>query len=200
MSLFRIVLDERPFCFVHIPKTGGTSIRQGRQSGPAAFYRPLARWETLPSFAVIRDPFARIASCWRDFRFLRRATTLDLSTFCMVLPTPREAHYDARWQAAIRNPTTIEHHAAPQQHPIHGLDWADSLLRYETLDQDWDAFCRLHLLAGVPLPRRRSTHGFARGEWSEQAIAHVREVYAEDFERLGYDPSRDPREGEAQPS
>jgi hypothetical protein len=67
MGLF--ILQNPDAVFIHIPKTGGTSIRQGvwqrRYNGPHKEL-PLSA-KGLFTFAFVRHPLERFVSCWKMY-------------------------------------------------------------------------------------------------------------------------------------
>ena len=76
-------IERAGIIFIHIPKTGGTSIskvlyRRNLPHFGAAFYakHAPASFGRLPSFAVIRDPIERAISSWR---FVRGAGSDDMA-------------------------------------------------------------------------------------------------------------------------
>lgn len=160
--------------FVHIPKTGGTSVRQGKQlAGPAMFY-PGVGWERHPSFAVMRNPFDRIESCWRDFRYLRNMTNLDLEAFIDIFS--EDCIY-------VKDPKTLYHHAVPMTHPVHGLQYAKTILDFENLQEGFDNFCDRNGITKTVLPKFRSSDKVPRAVWTPIARKLVEERYIKDFEK-----------------
>ena len=59
--------------FVHTPETGGTSARQAYQIERAELFDPRPECMGMPSLAFVRNPYDRIESLWRDWRFLHTA-------------------------------------------------------------------------------------------------------------------------------
>lgn len=175
MSLFLIDLQGRPTSFVHIPKTGGTSIRRGREMSLYSLYDPPGIWPK-PAFAVVRDPFDRAESCWRDFSFLRPQTDLDFVPFVKKYMSAEER--DNR-----TNPSTIAHHLAPQTDPLHGLQHADTVLWFPNLQRDFDRFCRASLdLEPFHLPHFRNGEACPRAPRTEESEALIRSLFADDYE------------------
>jgi hypothetical protein len=176
MSLFLIDLGE-PVLFCHVPKTGGTSVRQGRQLSTFRVFEPDDDWRQYPSFAVVRDPFDRLESCWRDFRFLRPRTALGFVTFVNAMNRP-----DIEGNRA--DPRTMEHHAAPMTHPVHGLSHATFIGRTERLQRDFDHFCVSHGLPTRELPHHRKANGAPRAPRTRAARQLVERYYEEDYEMM----------------
>jgi hypothetical protein len=181
MSLFHVRLGDRDILFCHIPKTGGTSIRRDRQVGRGRRYTPDPAWLDFPAIAFVRDPYDRMESLWRDWRFRRERTELDLTGFLRSLEMNRRR---------IDDPNTAEHHAAAMVDPVHGLAICAELGvigRYESLWQDFQRFCLAHDISPAPLPRHRSTAEHPRAQWTDEAVAWVNRNHNEDFERFGYE-------------
>jgi hypothetical protein len=65
----------------------------------------------------------------------------------------------------------------------------ETVLRYETLAEDWPAFALLHDLP--PLPHKNKSELRPATPWQEQlsdeSISKIGELYAEDFETLNYE-------------
>lgn len=184
MSNFKLL---EPDCvFIHIPKTGGSSIRSGvwdgRYEGPE-FGRIPDAWTGLFSFAFVRHPMDRLVSAWADFRQLRGYEG-DLHAFLDVVEN-EEIIFDER---RSNTPERIRHHAIPQTHPFNCLDKAAFVGRYERYEEDARAVLdRLGVTIDV-LPRERKTD---RGGWRDHVdgdiVRRATRYYADDFERLGYD-------------
>lgn len=170
MSLHLIELG-RPVLFVHIPKTGGTSIREGRTI--VSEVSPAFCCE-CPSFAVLRNPLDRLQSAWKDFRFLRPRMKLELEPFI-------ERYLLRARDDRILNPKTIEHHVAPMLHPAHGLRFAKELLIFDRFQDELQAFWWKHGLSTIELPTLRSTSKYPDPVWSNRARALVEDYCAEDF-------------------
>jgi len=179
MSLFHIQIDGLDAIFVHIPKTGGTSIRKNRQISNVRLFDPDPQWpKDVPHFTVLRNPFDRAESAWRDFRFLRPMTDLDFISFLT-----RFGMNAAEDQ--IINPRSIEHHVAPFTHSVHGLSYAATLLRTETLDSDWDDMCSGMHCRTIKLRReRKCPDNMERAPVTLESIELVKELYKDDYDFL----------------
>jgi hypothetical protein len=193
MSIF---LLKDPVCvLIHIPKTGGTSIRKGvwkkNYEGPA-FWRVPDEWRGHFKFAFVRHPLDRLVSAYKMFsegaigdadwqlpadrRDLTFPEFIEIVLDETIIFDERRATFEEK----------IRHHTIPQTHPFNALADADFVGRYENLAQDFEVVARQ---VGVkpPLPRMHYT---LRGDWREffspEIEARCRRFYEEDFGRLGY--------------
>ena len=177
--------------FIHIPKTGGLSIREALSITEYCNYARLQREYSgfitfchwfLPelqerglapkdafTFAFCRNPYDRAVSMWA---FNNRENGLDLTfpEFCRGLN-------DWRWGWRIRR---------PQAEWLDGVD-LDFLGSFENLEQDFGILCDMLEVERRPLPVVNATE---RGPWQDYYDAEtqgiIRAYYAQDFERLGY--------------
>ena len=178
MSLFVIAISKVPTLFVHIPKTAGTSIRAKNTLDGHSFYAPKLEWEAtygpLKSFAFIRNPFTRLEAAWRDFRYLRHATSLDFPHLIQQLPGILSGE-------RVGHPDAFAHHVAPMTHPIHGLKHASFIGRYENLDADFARFCESIGVKPYKLPHLRpdTTHIVT---WRAAMRKQVTDLFAADFD------------------
>lgn len=223
-----IVDRQHRFVFVAVPKTGSTAmhdaferslgvrIPHGRELDYHATAREVAvrlgdRWPEFFSIAFVRNPYARFASAYNDFRFARRgARAIDLAfeEFCRAFP-------GSRWEHVV--------HFRPQWEFI--ADEADRMLvsflgRTERVTQDWERL-RPHLPFQLKSLRRLDVHTrrpypeewrrmSLRAKWDKlltivrgrirprrgrallemyddrRARELVREYYEKDFRSLGY--------------
>ena len=176
MSLFLIDLQGVHCVFVHIPKTGGTSIRKGKELSSAFMFQGLETWKDLPSFGFVRNPIDRLESCYKDFRYLRPQINWDFNTFI------RQACNMILNINQVRNPTTIAHHVAPMSHPVHGLKHAKFVGLYERLQKDFDKFCEQIGVKKLKLAHYRSSKKCSSPKWNTKSYQLVKENYAEDFQ------------------
>lgn len=175
-----------PDCvLIHIPKTGGSSIRHGiwrsNYEGPE-FWRVPAAWADRFKFAFVRHPLDRLVSAWADFAQLRdfRGTMDD---FIDIVVDERVIFDERRSNTAER----IRHHTIPQTHPFNCLKEADYVGRYESYAADL-AF----VLGKVGMPAettpalRKTEHGPWEAHLSGDALRRAIEFYEQDFDELGY--------------
>lgn len=196
----------RKFLFVHVPKTGGNALqnvlraysedeivcREPYQDGVERFelnnptygfskHSPLSHYhERLPAeayaglfkFACVRNPWERMVSFY--FSPHRQVAEFSREAFVEVLKTtPPIVHF-------LRK--------TPDQ-PASGVPGNfDYLMRYETLQQDFDVVCeRLDIPPQVLPVRNKSTRGAVKDYYDEETIALVRQHFAEDIDLFGYD-------------
>ena len=172
--------------FVHIPKTGGTSIRTvlglPHDHATAAEYVErlgLDKWRRRLTFAVARHPFDRFVSAW---------------AFLVGMRPGRPG-----WQKAQRSREVMLSHGtmdafiragAPAMFEVHAfqsqIQWLVPmprlLLRFESLEDQF----QFHF--GQQLPHVNASE---RQPWRETLSPEQRsllaQVYAADFKRLGYE-------------
>jgi hypothetical protein len=186
------LIKEPRFVFIHIPRTGGTSIRKGVFaevcSHPVFGYIP-EEWKVLFSCAFIRNPFDRLVSAWK--MFTEGTSELDGTRFpnltlrdFMNIVIDESIVYDQRRKTI---PERIRHHAIPQTHPFNCLDDAVFVGRYEAIDEDFAKICQTLGIEPVGLPRRHRT---VREHYSFYFDLHTRalaeDYYAEDLAYGGY--------------
>ena len=182
--------------FIHIPKTGGTSIRRGffesNVEGPThGSITP--EWEELFKFAFVRNPYDRIVSAWKmfasgiqdsDWKHPNDEAGIDLKRFLQIV-MDESIPYDGR---RTTTPRKIRHHAIPQTHPFNCLQHADFVGRFETLDKDFQIVCERLGISSEGLPHwnrtQRSTNFMQY--FDDDTLAIVNSYFADDFERLGY--------------
>lgn len=193
--------------FIHIPKTGGTAIEAWMESlAPIAFKttgRPRFsfvtpqhyRWsdiaELFPEghfahrFAVVRNPYDRIASEYRMHAIMAREGFFrSAPSFSLWLEEALDA-----WRA---DPWTHDNHLRPQWEFV---DKGVRIFHYER-GLDW-IVASMAEIAGLAAPEtveRRLTSEAFEGEiaWSETDLIRVQETYGRDFARFGYDPEAGP--------
>lgn len=212
--------DDREIVHLHIPKNGGTSIWQvlGKPQGidwtmthaSVADWRELLsheRYERAVTFCVIRNPYDRLYSAWSYF-----AGDTPTSPTWPGLAGNSKIVKDASGPNCtfeyflLNNPgieTNLEHFI-PQTRWIEGVTEGtldvNHILKFESLDSQWEKFCENVGFECEPLPHRNASE---RGDWQDaytpELIAKANEMYARDFELLPYD-MLSPEQFAAQPA
>jgi len=180
---------------IHIPKTGGTSIRngawEGNYEGPAFGEIP-DDWQSYFKFAFVRHPYDRLISAWKMFtkgtmtrpglsaeietRPLSLSEFIDIVTDDNIIYDERRSTYEER----------VRHHTIPQTHLFNCLRLADYVGRYENIDED---FLQISKTIGqtTELPH---IHYTERKHWSEYMSDTDKDrcldFYKEDFKQLEY--------------
>ncbi|WP_435988272.1 sulfotransferase family 2 domain-containing protein [Sulfitobacter sp. SH24] len=188
------IIGDPRIVFIHLPKTGGTSVRDalGKLEGRYFGHVP-ERFRGRPGLAVVREPKARFLSAFRMFKFGNklegdyyaepRWPDLTISKALDVLEDPwvgfDRSHRDLAWN--------FKHHIIPQTHPFNCLFYADTILRFETLEVDFAAFCSGLGLA-TQLPRLRASRGGQKHEetWNAEDVARFMRLFERDYRILNY--------------
>lgn len=194
-------LKDKSIFFAHVPKTAGSSLEEYliRRMGQctivwsAAIDRGGSGLLTAPvhfakndlkmflpakidfSFTLVRDPIARLMSEYRYQAGLSRASRLGFSTWLRIV-----------LEAAKRDPRTYRNHIRPQVDLVP--DGAE-IFRLE--DGFEPIIARLDEVLGQSEPSLSVPHINKRPSQAitlyRQDAALLRDFYAEDYARLGYD-------------
>ncbi len=164
--------------FIHIPKTGGSSIRSVayKQYASAACHEDIpANWPRERSFAFVRHPMDRFVSGWAytgklDFEYL-------LKLLCDNNVSPRSASKEG----------VAKHHLLPQTHPFYYLFRAKHVGRFETFQESFEEICHKLEIPSMVLPKSNTS---IRRCWQEEVphnlIGRIIDIYRDDFDQLGY--------------
>ena len=182
--------------FIHIHKTGGTSIRAALKNlqDRAGGYIP-HNWPKVRSLAVTRNPVSRFLSTINMFRFGRtdiedyytsgQLPDLTAEQALDVLEDPA-IPFDRRVSNELAN---LKHHLLPQTHPFNCIQHADTLLRFENLDEEFRKFCD-ELGMSIQLPHVGASRGEERklrpSDLTPRDLERIAQNYRRDFEHLGY--------------
>lgn len=188
--------------FVHVPKTGGTSVARALYGTDGGGHRTVRDYRAALGdafvdrafvFAVVRDPVERLASA---FRYLRAGggNRLDAAFGDRVLS--RYGTLDAFVRGWLGPETVREQvHFRPQADFVTDANGAldiDLVARHERLAEDYHAV-RRRTGRGGPLPHLNRTVGGASAapprpapDLSAEGRARVRSLYRADFALFGY--------------
>jgi hypothetical protein len=182
--------------FIHIHKTGGTSIRKalGDKVSSASGYMP-GEWLQLPSFAVVRDPITRLLSAINMFRcgvengisIFHNPQMPDLTVArALDILEDDEVPFDRSINSAT---SRLKHHLLQQTHPYNCLHYAKNILRFENLDTDFKCFSSEYKLS-VDLPQlgssRKSLNMITYFNLTGEDFRRIGQLYRTDFVQLGY--------------
>lgn len=181
--------------FIHLPKTGGASIRHGffggRYEGAVHGAMP-DEWRDKFAFTFVRNPFDRAISCWKMFTGGMQRTNwpyppdgnraLSSNEF-LKIAADETILYDERRTTFEEK---IRHHAIPQTHPFNCLRFADFTGRFETLDADFARVCHRIGTRGRLPHRNATTHDEYRKYFDDETRMMAESLYREDLRELGY--------------
>lgn len=198
-----IETNNRRIIFIHIPKTGGTSVEywlsrygdlrlrsNGRPSGLKTTAQHLT-WSDVTemfgdnyfdyAFTIVRNPYARIESAYKMRSILGDSDRFPLvPEFSIWLRTHLE-----RWRA---DPWHLDNHLRPQWlfvgNNVHSFKLEDGL---SAALEAVAASNGLEMSGALP---HAMASGSFKGDlnWDDAQIDMVRDAYGRDFERYGYDP------------
>lgn len=190
--------------FVHVPKAAGQSVKASmgirdddafghlsaegfRQADPARFAR-------YTVFAIVRDPLARLRS---GFTYLKTTTRYAHDRAWAQRHLSGIDHFDQFIDrlagAAFRARVLPWIHFRPQSHfltDLHGRMIVDRVIRLEEVDRDLPPLLS-DLGIRAELSRQNSSRPEGQADQPDPArLAIVRDIYADDYDLLGY-PVRD---------
>ena len=135
-------------------------------------------------FAFVRDPRARLVSCWRD-KILRprgaEARTLGLA---LEVRESLQDFGDFVQYVVDQDPATCDHHFRPQTRLVD-VDHVDFVGRFENFEHDLrTVFEQLGIPAVVPHANRSSTSD--HDPYTPALRAQVEDYFADDLEAFSY--------------
>ena len=197
MSIF--LLDSPKCVFIHIPKTGGATIRRGifeaKYQGPV-FGKVPNEWMPFFKFAFIRNPYDRLISAWKMFiqgmtnSIWKRPDDMPNSCFLSLadfleIVTDESIAYGAERRTYKE---IIRHHTIPQTHPFNCLGHANFVGRFERFEEDLGTIFEKLGLPLLQIPHwNKTTHDHYTSYYDEKTRAISREFYREDLDSLGYE-------------
>jgi hypothetical protein len=201
-----IVSRKHRFIFIHIPKTGGTSIAEPGDGsrGSGALLKCLGEhdyvqpghiravglksrlqddWDSYFKFAFVRNPWDRLVSLYHYFLQDQDKTGTALGrriAECRDFPDfcskMDELELDPHFDQQVSYLVDYE-----------GSLLVDCIGRFETLESDFSSICRRLGLPGIRLPHhRRSRHDEYRAYYDKSSRELVGFRYANDVEALKY--------------
>jgi hypothetical protein len=186
---------DRRLIFVHIPKTGGTSIKRalgmeglGDHRTPTALVHP-ATWEAYFSFMVVRNPFDRLVSSYA----YHTGPTYHGAYF-QQHPDLKEWGFQEHFRKMRDKSWAIRPQVEYTRHD-YSQTRISAVLRFEDLAEDArELFERIGVDAELP-HLNPSSRRDARDYYDDpDFLREVVEFYREDFEAWGY-PTTPPGAG-----
>jgi hypothetical protein len=189
-----MISDKHRFIFVHINKTGGTSIEKAflplADQKDEAFKHASAKlyktrfpdkFDDYFKFSFVRNPWDWLVSRYHWSKDHQRLIDYSFREFLDRLETGRELSAAARWMEAALAPQlnrlTIDDRIA-----------VDFVGRFERLHDDFHHLClTLQLNSPPALPHVFKTdHAFYADYYDDQTAALVERLYAVDIGAFGY--------------
>lgn len=187
-------INKKNIIFIHIPKTGGTSILShiykyfkindfSVRHYLASEYDETI-WSSAYSFCVVRNPFDRLVSHWKY-----HTTATDSKLFSNL------------GIENYRNFTLTEYFNIVESHNDIVNNWRsmkefmdppykkkiDTILRFEQLQEDWIKRIPLAKIIGENLPHvKKSNHLHYAQYYTPELISRVSDFYKDDLEAFGY--------------
>ena len=190
--------EGREIVFLHVPKTGGTSLAEslGLRPGhvPATRFaaRDLERFQQAFKFAFVRDPVERLYS---SFNYLRTAIGLNRSPDVRWAETYLAQYNDFETFVAALQDRTLRNRVMEWPHfrPMHvwlckpneTVPLVDFLGRFETLADDMATLTN-RLGISAELSHTRKPREYLDKQISPKMVDFVRDIYQKDVEIFGY--------------
>jgi len=173
---------------IHIPKTAGTSIQKAL--GPTSIgHKKVSKAKGDSFFTCVRNPYDRAVSIYWFIRKIKKKLPFNITKTYKSL--------DEFWLDVSKDGVSGDRGLLHKQIDFLRDDITKggisprikTVLRYETLADDWPAFAAKHNLP--VLEHKNKSHQRPAIPWqeelSDESIAIIGELYADDFEHLNYE-------------
>lgn len=186
-----VIFTDR-FVFVHVPKTGGSSITEalGGKTPRFATHTPLrcVIRERRLCFGFVRNPWARMVSLYRFMcqKVMRETDSFDQDEIRAMgfkrwlMEDEFFMQEDSEWDSPCLPPM--------QRRPqLWWLSGADFIGQFENLQHDFRYVTQLLDIAPQSLGHSNQTVGGTwRKEYDDESLAFVADHFAPDIDRFGY--------------
>lgn len=126
-------------------------------------------------FSVVRNPYSRVRSFFGYLSFYR---SMDINRFVSeILPRKCDSGDKDFWFFMPQSEFILD---------SNGGFGVDDILFLENINEDWAKVVEKGNVHTLALPRRNVTKSVKGGEFNEQSIRVINEIYYEDFKSLGY--------------
>lgn len=193
--------DRHGSIFVHVPRTGGTSVANAlfedgdRGHAPLYAYRAFdaERYRAYFKFAFVRNPYSRFVSSFHQVRDgahnpkVQRWAEHYLSDITGFGEFAERIENDSLFRRVV----LALDHFRPQWEfvTVGGNVEVDFLGKLERIEEDFRKV-REELEISASLPKKNaSSHGHYTDHYTEKSRRIVNRIYARDFRILGYDTS-----------
>lgn len=201
--------------FLHVPRTGGTSIMhalarrlpgalidnaEGKHETGAWWRDRLgqAEWDQMRyRFCVIRDPWSMVES---DFRNTLRAAKIMSDDPLFRLRVPLSYQHYIRRVAALPNLDAFWYDVYERVERYQGGIYRHFCLdcdghdlgivahRYDEQSRWWPDVCRAADLPRFALPKLNAGGQWPQARWNPDLVARIGTYFAADVERFGFEP------------
>jgi len=180
-----------PFVFIHVNKTGGTSITKAlglsdKQHLPVVRVKRIVgnkAWCQALKFAFVRNPWDHVVS---HFHFRVQTNQTGLGTAPIPFAERVRLAYGMRDSRCFDTPKMF----MPQVNWLEdetGNSDVDSVGRFERIEADFREVCkRLRIRAQLP-HMNPSTRDKYRAYYDDETVEIVRRCFAEDIAAFGYE-------------
>lgn len=171
--------------FLHIPKTGGTSIKESLGIKDKIFHKKanrlsLNQWNENFVFTFVRDPYTRCYSSWKfhtsdKYRgyLTKRIYNLKSLTFDRYLDHPKivNSYFLCSQTEFIRNEFDKS---------------LDFIGRFENLQSDFDELTRLLMITAELKHLNKNNKEPSCNHLSDRIITKINDIHSEDFDKFDY--------------
>jgi len=196
------ISDKYKCIFIHIPRTAGTSIKEalklpgrGHPGWQYFFEHYPQKWNTYIRFTIVRNPWDRVVSAfsyakmWKSYWHNTRMgphpdyQVLQDKTFnecCEILRDKRDLLRHESWFP--------QYLWIAGMHNNNILFFADHVLHYENLENDFSILSKKIHLINVPLPKvNQSAREEYRKYYNEETMNIIKDLYSTDVQLFKYD-------------
>lgn len=188
-----ILIENHQAIFFYVPKVASTSllrafstIAHGREMSirdvPKLKEREIAKYQDYYKFAIVRNPYDRLVSCYHD--------KVLVGGICFGKDTNSFVDFVPRVCSVPDKHSNI--HFRSQHEFITGRNgnlWTDYVGKFEKLDEEYDKICRVLGVRNPPVLNRqnKSNRVSYKEYYNEQTKRLVMERYQKDIDLFDYE-------------
>jgi len=172
-----IINHDKKFIFIHVPKTGGCSIKavlhgELERHGSHRTIRNLHfNTDDYFKFGFVRNPWDRMCSLYH---------------FCIQKPKKNTGFNQSFIDNGFKQ-TLMKGFDSGQVDAMKWLDGCDFVCRFENFQKDFDTACDMGNLGRYVVPvKNKSEHGDYHQYYDSEMIDFVRDAHRQTIERFGY--------------